>query len=248
MDKYFAREWHGAPFQLFGPPHLGALAVLVLLNLWLLRFRRSSEQTRGRVRIILVVAMWAQELGWHLWNVLTGQWGVRTMLPLHLCSAMVWVSGIMLLTRSRRLYEIVYFLGIGGALQALLTPDLKDYSFPHYRFFETFFAHTMIITAALFMTFVEGFRPTWRALGRTLLVAAAYAVVVFVLNAALGSNYLFINGKPGFKTLLDALPPWPEYLPIIAGLAVTVCVLLYLPWALLDRRNKPRLGRSPHSG
>lgn len=239
MDGFFGRDWHGPPFELFGAAHLGTLAVGVLLNIVLvLRFRNSPEPTRTRVRWILVAAMWIQELGWHLWNVLIGRWSVQTMLPLHLCSAMVWTSGILLLTRSRTLYPVVYFLGIGGALQALLTPDLDDYNFPHYRFFETFFAHTMIVTAAIFMTFVERFRPTWRSLGRTLLIANAYAVVVFVINLALGSNYLFINGKPPFATVLDLLPPWPAYLLVLEGLAIIMCLILYAPWAIADLRRK----------
>ncbi|GAB4481644.1 MAG: hypothetical protein OHK0031_03670 [Anaerolineales bacterium] len=33
------------------------------------------------------------------------------------------------------IYELLYFMGIGGALQALLTPDVGIYGFPHYRYF-----------------------------------------------------------------------------------------------------------------
>lgn len=236
MDEFFGPFWHGPPFQLFGGPHIGALLAVVVLSVVIVwRFRGAAERPRTRVRWILVAAMWAQELCWHLWNALLGRWSVQTMLPLHLCSAMVWASGLLLLTRSRWLYQVVYFLGIGGALQALLTPDLDDYNFPHYRFFETFFAHTMIVTAAVFMTFVERFRPTWRGLGWTIMVANAYAVVVFAINYALGSNYLFINGKPPFPTLLDLLPPWPAYLVVLEVLALLVCLILYAPWAIHDR-------------
>jgi hypothetical integral membrane protein (TIGR02206 family) len=244
VDDIFGRDWNGPPFQLFGGPHLGALLVVVLLNVVLVwRFRGAPEGTRTRVRWILVAAMWTQELCWHLWNAIIGRWSIRTMLPLHLCSAMVWTSGILLLTRSRRLYPLVYFLGIGGALQALLTPDLDDYNFPHYRFFETFFAHTMIVTAAIFMTFVERFRPTVRRLGWTIVIANAYAVVVFFINHMLGSNYLFLNAKPPFPTLLDLLPPWPTYLIVLEGLALLVCLVLYAPWVVHDHRALLRTRR-----
>lgn len=240
MQDYFSRDWTGSAFVLFGPAHLGALAVAIALNLLLVRrFRGAPQPTRRRMRWILVAAMWTHEIVWHLWNVATGQWTLRTMLPLHLCSAMVWISGVLLLTSSRRLYPLVYFLGIGGAVQALLTPDLNGYNFPHYRFFETFFAHTMIVTAAVWMTFVERFRPTWRSLGRTLLVLHISALVVFAINSAIGSNYLFINGKPPFPTLLDALPPWPLYLPVLSCLAIAICLALYVPWALRDARSQP---------
>jgi hypothetical integral membrane protein (TIGR02206 family) len=69
------------------------------------------------------------------------------MLPLQICSLMVWVSGIMLVTRSFKIYEFAYFLGIGGGLQALATPDLGIYGFPHFRFFQTFLSHGLIVAA-----------------------------------------------------------------------------------------------------
>lgn len=251
MGEFFGRDWHGPPFRLFGVPHVAALLVIVVLNVVLVRrFRGAAESTRTRARRIMVAAMWLQELGWHLWNAEIGRWNVETMLPLHLCSAMVWMSGVLLLTRSRRLYPLVYFLGIGGALQALLTPDLDNYNFPHYRFFETFFAHAMIVTAAVFMTFVERFRPTVRSLVWTVVVANVYALAVFGLNRAIGSNYMFINGKPPFPTVLDLLPPWPVYLIVLEGMALLVCLLLYAPWWIHDRipANSVSTIRSPRSG
>jgi uncharacterized membrane protein YwaF len=42
----------------------------------------------------------------------------------------------MLLTNDKRIYEIAFFWGVGGALQALITPN-TDYPFPHYVFFES---------------------------------------------------------------------------------------------------------------
>lgn len=91
------------------------------------------------------------------------------MLPLHVCSALVWVGALGLVMRSYKIYEFMYFMGIGGALQALLTPDLGIYGFPHYRFWQTYLSHGLIVTAAIYMTVVEGFCPTWKSLRRVFL-------------------------------------------------------------------------------
>lgn len=42
-----------------------------------------------------------------------------------------------------------------------LTSDLKIdmYAFPHFRFFQVFLSHGGIVTAAIYMTFIEGYRP-----------------------------------------------------------------------------------------
>lgn len=55
MHRLFARDWQGAPFVLFGTAHLAALAAVVLLNLWLLRFRSASEETR---RLLDMLPSW----------------------------------------------------------------------------------------------------------------------------------------------------------------------------------------------
>jgi hypothetical integral membrane protein (TIGR02206 family) len=66
----------------------------------------------------------------------------------------------MLITKNCLIYEFAYLIGIAGALQAVLTPDLGQYAFPHYRYFQVFISHGLIIISALYMTIVEGFRPT----------------------------------------------------------------------------------------
>ncbi|MGB2956822.1 MAG: hypothetical protein WBB64_12750 [Anaerolineales bacterium] len=41
----------------------------------------------------------------------------------------------MLIKKDQRIFEFTYFMGISGALQALFTPDIGMYGFPHFRFF-----------------------------------------------------------------------------------------------------------------
>jgi hypothetical integral membrane protein (TIGR02206 family) len=156
------------------------------------------------------------------------------MLPLQICSLMVWVSSIMLVTRSFKIYEFAYFLGIGGGLQALATPDLGIYGFPHFRFFQTFLSHGLIITAPIFMTVVEGFRPSWKSMLNAALWTNVYALVIYFVNNVLGSNYLMVNAKPGVPSLLDYLPDWPWYILWMEGIGVTTFLLLYLPFIVKD--------------
>jgi hypothetical integral membrane protein (TIGR02206 family) len=76
------------------------------------------------VRCTAAALLLVGELLIHVWALTNSEWSVRTMLPLHLCSVSVYLSALMLLARSRGLYEYMYFVGLGGALAALLTPDL----------------------------------------------------------------------------------------------------------------------------
>jgi hypothetical integral membrane protein (TIGR02206 family) len=60
--------------------------------------------------------------------------------------------------------------------------------------------------------------------------------LVGVVNWLLGSNYLFIAHKPDTPSLIDVLGPWPWYILSLEALALVLCLGLYLPYALRDRR------------
>lgn len=242
MAELFAKDYTGAPFQLFGIAHLIALGIVLLVNLAIVSTRKKfSKRGKRTVRYGLAAILLLNEAAWHAWNYFTGQWTIQTMLPLHLCSVLVFVSAYMLVTSSYPVYEFVYFLGIGGATQALLTPDAGIYGFPHFRFFQVIISHGAIVTAAIYMTFVDGYRPYRASLGRVALWGNIYMVVVGLINWVLGSNYLFIARKPDTPSLIDLLGPWPWYILSLELVALVLCLLLYLPYLIRDRKDRPAL-------
>jgi hypothetical integral membrane protein (TIGR02206 family) len=238
MEQFFAKDFTGNPFNFLGFAHLVALFAILLFNLYLLRFKAKGEAARRKVRWGMAIVLWANELGWHLWNASIGQWNAQTMIPLHICSMLVWLGGLMLVTKNYTIYEFAYFMGIGGALQALLTPDLGIYGFPHYRFFQTFISHGLIVTSAIYMTTVEGFRPTWKSFGRVFVGMNIYLLFVFFINQAIGSNYMFVAHKPETASLLDVLPEWPWYILWLEAIGMLTCLVLYLPFIIKDWRMK----------
>ncbi len=239
MTQFFAKDYTGGAFELFGSAHLVALALVLLINLVIVASRKSfTDLDKKRFRFGLAALLVINELAFHLWNYSIGQWTIQTMLPLHLCSVLVWVSAYMLLTRSYSIYEFAYFLGIGGAIQALLTPDAGIYGFPHFRFFQTIISHGAIVTAAIYMTLVEGYRPYWSSLVRVAIWGNIYMAAVGIVNWLVGSNYLFIARKPDTANLIDMLGPWPWYILSLEVVAILMCLALYLPYAVRDRRIK----------
>ena len=235
MGTFFTGDYSGPAFELFGTAHLTALAVIIAFNIFLTRFRKSDNKTKITFRWILAIVLWMDELSWHIWNIAVGKWTIQTMLPLNICSVLIWLTGFMLIFRNYRIYEFAYFLGIGAGLQYLMTPDLAIYGFPHFRFFQTFISHGLLVTCPIYMTVVEGFRPSWKSIVRVTVWINIYMGVIFLLNSGIGSNYLMINGKPSTPSLLDLLPPWPTYVIYMELIGLTTFLLLYLPFI---RREK----------
>ncbi len=239
MEQFFVKDYTGGAFVWFSAAHNIALLIIVLLNVLLIRrLKGAPEKSKRTVAYGMAGVLWANEIAWHLWHVFTGQWTIQTMLPLHVCSLLVWTGALMLVTRNYSIYEFSYFMGIGGALQALLTPDLGIYGYPHFRFFQTYISHGLIITSAIYMTVVYGFRPTWKSLLRVFVWMNIYMAFVFVINKLIGSNYLFIAHKPPTASLLDLLPEWPWYIAWMEVVGMLTCLILYLPFAIQDWRAK----------
>lgn len=234
----FSADYRGQPFVLFDSVHLITLLLIALLNIFLIRLRRSSADTRRKIRYSMAAILWLNEIGWHIWHLYWGEWTIKTMLPLHLCSVLVWVGALGLVTKNYSIYEYLYFMGIGGALQALLTPDVGLYGFPHYRYFQTFISHGLIFTSAVYMTVIEGLRPTWKSIWRVFAGMNIYMLIVFIINQAIGSNYLFIAHKPETASILDMLPAWPYYILYIEAIGLLTCFILYIPFAVRDWRAK----------
>jgi hypothetical integral membrane protein (TIGR02206 family) len=235
MEQYFTKDYTGAPFVLFAAPHLIAMGIIAAVCLSLLHFRRVwDENARRRFRYGLAIFLGIAELSWHAWSAYAGLWTFQTNLPLHLCSIFIWLSVIMLVTKNYPIYEMAYFLGIGGAIQAVITPDAGIYGLPHFRAIQTLAAHGGIVLAALYMTWVEGFRPTWKSFKTVVIWTNVYMVIVFFINLALKSNYMFIAHKPDFPSLLDLLAPWPWYILELEVIALAICFVLYLPFMVKD--------------
>ena len=233
-----------ATFELFGLQHwLGTgitLAIAVLLPLGLRCY--ASHRGQETARMVIAVCMFI-DIGLGP-AVRAGIYGMPLAehLPLHLCGMTVTLGGFMLWLRSYRLYQVLYYWGTGGALVALVTPDVVQ-AFPHPVFFLFFLSHGLGFMSIMFATLVMGFRPRPRSLLIVMPITAAYALLMYPVNLLLGSNYLFLLAKPAQPSPLDWFGPWPSYLPGLVGMAAVALVLLYVPFAVIDLlRRKARPG------
>ncbi len=241
MNQYLGGTFD-TPFVLFGTAHLLTLALILIFNVGVaINLKRTkipwlNKQFRYALAFLLIF----QEVSLNVWYVRTGQWDIGSSLPLHMCGAGLILSAIMLVTDSYALFEITYFWGFAGATQALLTPDIAAFGFPHYRFIQFFISHGAIVTASTYMTFVRGYRPTWKSLLKALIVTLLYAIPIAGFNWLVGGNYLFICRKPPTASLLDIMGPWPWYLVTLFFVAIVIFTLFYSPFAIKDWLNGRR--------
>src|SRR5699024_1441754 len=141
--------------------------------------RKLSPASKRTVRRVAAAALLINTIGWHVWNVAVGSWHVETMLPLHLCSVMSLVAIVALWAGQAWLGVATFLIGSPGALQALLTPEVAPYGFPHYRVLQSWTQHGLLFVAGFWIVFADGHRPTFRQAAQAWAALHGLAAVTF---------------------------------------------------------------------
>lgn len=216
-------------FPLFGPAHLTLLAAVPALGVGLAALIRRRPALERSVRLGLAALLAANQLAYLGLAAARGWIAPPSGLPLEICDVAVWLAVAALAGGPPILGELLYFVGLAGTAQALLTPDL-GVPFPSYPAAKFFLGHGGTVAAALLLVAAGRLRPRPGAWWRALLALDAYAAVVFVLDRLAGTNYLYLARKPPVPTLLDRMGPWPWYILTAEVLAAALFFLLQLPF------------------
>lgn len=246
MGEFFSVYYHGEPFRLFSAAHILSLLIIFIINILLYIFadRFKDDKVDRFARYALAYALIATELSFQLWCAFMGVWTPEYNLPFHLCSAATIICVIMLFKKSYAIFRIAYFWGLGGALQALLTPDLSGYNYPHYVFFKFFILHGLIIISVIYMAFVHSYSLTFKSVLNAFVITNLFAIIAAPVDMLTGGNYLFLCRKPDAFTLLDYFGPWPWYIIPLEIIVFIMYVILYLPFAIKSYIKKYRRSSS----
>jgi hypothetical integral membrane protein (TIGR02206 family) len=224
-------------FQFLGVSHIVVLVLIIALPVALSVLVRKADSSviTNAVCYLLGGTLIVNEVGLWVYRMATVQSldeFLQKHLPLHICGVALFVVVLVLLRRNQILYEIGYFWGIVGTLNAVLTPQL-GVGFPHYRFFQYFIVHGGIVVSVLFVTWGLRMRPTLKGLLRAFLLANLYMVFIAGVNLLLKSNYMFICEPPYTKSPFF-FAPWPWYILILDGVALILFFVVYSPFLIGD--------------
>lgn len=239
-------------FSTFSKPHLVAIGLtfLVPLLLSLLVRQARSDQLTRKVCYSYVAVLLGQEFAMFGWRLVsfgwTGQEGLLNHLPFHLCGILVFLISVMLILRDQNLYEIAYFCGLVGTLNALIFPNLvAGEGFPSFRFIQYFSAHSSIIGSVLFATWGLQLRPTLNGLLRAFIVLNLYTAFTVLINLILRnwvpeSNYMFVCAPPENAPQMFFFLPHPWYILFLDVLSLILFFVVYLPFAIVNLFNRIR--------
>ncbi|MCC6426422.1 MAG: TIGR02206 family membrane protein [Phycisphaerales bacterium] len=224
------------PFTLF---HV--ITVIALLGASLV-FALIGRKWRGTPREVMLGAFWgglilARQGIEVVWYLLPANLDWSRSLPLQFCDVAPWFAAIALLTEKRWARALLYYWGIGLSTQAFFTPTLSE-GFGYTRYWWFWLSHTHIIGTCLYDMIARGYRPTWGDWRIAFVVTFFYTVAMIVLDAITGLNYGYLGPtKPGFRTVIDALGPYPWRIPLMMLIVLVVFTLMTAVWRPGKRPN-----------
>lgn len=224
----------GEVFVPFNMQHVIALAVIGIMLFTCFKFENFYKKYDKYVSKALSTLMFLQQGLLYLWYGSSGSFSVRESLPLYTCRIAIIISIFMLLNPKQWMVDIVYFWGFVGSLVALFSPDTSTFTFPHFMFLQYFIGHGLLIFTSIYMILIKKYNITTKSFIRVLKVTLMYVICIIPINYITGGNYAYLSGKPKTATVLDMLPPYPYYIPIILLFMAVSFFIALLPFLVKE--------------
>jgi hypothetical integral membrane protein (TIGR02206 family) len=245
-------------FRSWTPAHLVPLALIVVVSIGLALVARRTGSF-DRFALVMALCLWANESAYQLyWFFSARGWAAPTALMLQMCGLSILLLPVMLFSEKprvrQRMFDILWFWGIGGAIQALLAPDIGTSGFPSYRYVSFFVSHGLIIACTALMAAAGGVRLTFRSFARALVITNLLLLPVYGIDRALRfippydpGNYFVLGYPPPTGSVVDMFAetfgPSPRYVVGLELMGIVVFLLLYLPWPIARRLASRRKTR-----
>lgn len=236
LEYFFRYETEISPaesWQLYGPTHLGALALMAVCGAFICyRYCRGTAAVRGHWRKGLAWAMIGLELFKDLELIVTGYFNV-SYLPLHMCgiSLFICLADAYCPTDAGR--QLLYALGMPGAMAALLFADWTIYPPGNFRFWQSFLTHMFIVVYVLMQMKAGELRPNPKTVWKCAVFLFIVVPPIYALNKYWNVNFMFLN-TPSPGSPLEPFAVWfgnPGYLIPFILLLFIVWVLMYFPFS-----------------
>lgn len=214
-------------FTLFGIEHFiyilgyGSLAILALYLPKIFKFNVDKFAKFSGYFILI------EKLIELIYRYIVFNEPLTNLLPFNMCNYTLILAAIMMIFRSNKIFNLVYFWSI-GAILAIMTPDIRI-AFPNYSNISFFMTHYYIYFAVFYGLKYFRFTITFNALKKAYIYINGIMLVLFPLNFLWNTNYMYLKGKP-ISSPIDFLGPWPYYIISLEVVMIILFTLMYLPF------------------
>ena len=189
--RYFFGAGTEVEFRNFTLAHLLPILVAagVIYLIWRFRKQLQTCKHEGYFRYALAFMLIVSEMSYYWRLIGMPELGPNPIdhLPITVCGWAVVFASYMIVGKSQKLFDIVYFWIFAGSIFALITPTVITYTGPtRFRYYQFWAEHLLGYVAIFYMIFVHGMRPTMKSAIRSWVYLAVLGVIAFFTNRYLG--------------------------------------------------------------
>ena len=205
------------------------LAVAAIILIW--KKRDAIRQWKGEntFRFVYAFIMIICEMSyfWRLQYVGPGMDDDTTMmgfLPLQVCQWTLILTTFMMMSKSKRLFSMSFFMTMSVGLLPLFVPAVISYTGPtYYRYYQFWGEHLLPIVGMFYMMFVHGFEAKPSGIPMTLGFLVLLALPCIYFNEHFeDAEYMYL--KHLTYSTLNFLPESP-YLTLLVLMAAVLLLL-----------------------
>lgn len=225
MDILSKRPESIEPFKLFGTAHIVTVIIMVIIGILII----GISKRRGGSKLLkwfLITNLIGMDLAYRIWSGFYEIKSISGLLSVHISSVSVLLSVIVLIKFNQKIFDVLFYWAILLVPQAIITPGIYRYGFPHLRFFHILWIHFLVVYAVVYLIMVDKKRLSKVSLKRALIVTHIYGLFIFIVNITFDTNYMFIGKKSSVPSVIEFLGPWPYYIFVLDVILIILFIVL----------------------
>ena len=218
-----------------------ALTVFFMICYFFIGFKIKDKHTGMFMKISSSIVL-LMTLSNHILLTSLDSWTLKSNLPVHLCSVSALICCFIGFTKKNQLlFEFLFYAGIIGGMLSILTPQITLYNEYYFFYIMFYFKHASIIVIPLLLMYKLKMKLSRYSWLRVFAAINILLVIVTPVNAALGSNYLYVAEPPIAKNPLilgtgeNTILGLPDY---VFGFEIIILLLLFLFYLIFKSKNK----------
>ena len=212
-------------FDLFGNDHILSIILIIIFYVLFLCFNEKiGIKNKSEIfPIVLSFIILSLDISEDIIRYITGYYSIEKDLPLQLCAIGIYVAVVALLKKNQIAFELIFYWGLVGASQAILTPDSDLFELKIFFIYSQAY-HSALIFAVLWLVIKCNMRMQIEYIPRVVLITNLVVVVISVINYLLDSNYMFLRIKPNSVSPF-LIGDWPVYIIMVQFFSIVIVFL-----------------------
>jgi len=212
-------------FEVYSADHLISFLVIISLYILFLRYNEflGIKSNSPLFTIILSIIIIFLDISEDLFRLATGYYSIINDLPLQLCTIGIYVSVYTLLTKNQTAFELIFYWGLVGASQAIITPDGDLFQLKIFFLYSQAY-HSMLIFIVLWMMIKNDMRMSFSKIPKVFFITNGVVFIICIFNYLLDSNYLFLRFRPNSISPF-LIGDWPIYIIMVEIFSVIVLII-----------------------